>query len=220
MTVHPHVHGELLLPPLYCCINYGSSPRAWGTRSLCCYNLGKLRFIPTCMGNSNFRPSPGRQWFGSSPRAWGTHQRLKWNGYIGRFIPTCMGNSIPVKVPGEISMVHPHVHGELTRATRPARSGTGSSPRAWGTRYMVGFTRDRCWFIPTCMGNSSGELASTARPSVHPHVHGELKVRMDAFLKRIGSSPRAWGTLSATCSIPNLSRFIPTCMGNSMTACR
>ena len=78
------------------------------------FNLMKrIRFIPTCMGNSSMVLSPvsrssvhphvhgellsvgytRNDIFGSSPRAWGT-QCIDTH-IIGnnRFIPTCMGNS-------------------------------------------------------------------------------------------------------------------------------
>jgi len=52
MSVHPHVHGELVIAEDRGVHALGSSPRAWGTR----YSPDRIfhywRFIPTCMGNS------------------------------------------------------------------------------------------------------------------------------------------------------------------------
>jgi len=53
-AVHPHVCGELLKINLVCVDTNGSSPRVWGTR---CWSFKSSyfgRFIPTCVGNSNF----------------------------------------------------------------------------------------------------------------------------------------------------------------------
>jgi len=72
-------------------------------------------------------------------------------------------------------------------------------------------------FIPTCMGNSPISPPRPRTSSVHPHVHGEL---IDAVLGSIGmhgSSPRAWGTRPLCRRRGDVCRFIPTCMGNSLT---
>jgi len=154
---------------------------------------------------------------GSSPRAWGTQDKARQEVKAGRFIPTCMGNSIPVEMVRKYVAVHPHVHGELIACSGVWLVFYGSSPRAWGTPLCV-FGRvlhDR--FIPTCMGNSGREWPPAAAGSVHPHVHGELYQVAEGSGVAAGSSPRAWGT--RTCGIDRYprKRFIPTCMGNSLT---
>jgi len=45
------------------------------------------------------------------------------------------------------------------------------------------------------MGNSDLGWFEFMRPSVHPHVHGELLRRDAQEGFELGSSPRAWGTL-------------------------
>ena len=53
-------------------------------------------------------------------------------------------------------------------------------------------------FIPTCVGNSCQAIIGHWLYTVHPHVCGELCV-WDCEAGIIpGSSPRVWGTLSAT----------------------
>ena len=191
--VHPHVHGELFHLFNLCRLCYGSSPRAWGTLKAIEPDVIQLRFIPTCMGNS----APCR----SGPRA------------------------LPV---------HPHVHGELFPSGASVSFAHGSSPRAWGTLSAPCRERFRRRFIPTCMGNSQVVLISESYRfiptcmgnsfspahergmlAVHPHVHGELSSTITYLPTRIGSSPRAWGTLQNRFNIHLNSRFIPTCMGNS-----
>ena len=112
-AVHPHTHGEhnstrtIMLLPL------GSSPHAWGTRSMAWTPLWASRFIPTRMGNTSRRRC--RRWppsvhphthgehticalckwldYGSSPHAWGTRIRAISPRRYSRFIPTRMGNT-------------------------------------------------------------------------------------------------------------------------------
>ena len=194
MTVHPHVHGELAEITRDALREYGSSPRAWGTR--------------ICSRRDN-------QVTGSSPRAWGT-QNLKGTGLLWqRFIPTCMGNSRAGFTRVLEMTVHPHVHGEL-RITGPGSySADGSSPRAWGTHNIQPFLFLWSRFIPTCMGNSNKADTRCLRRPVHPHVHGELTCSSSMKIIFIGSSPRAWGTLFRRGSKFMILRFIPTCMGNS-----
>jgi len=152
---------------------------------------------------------------GSSPRAWGTHQFSSTTPTYFRFIPTCMGNSSSGRGPFADDTVHPHVHGELCRRDSVREKGAGSSPRAWGT--LDNCRAPPCCrrFIPTCMGNSLMRSEALIPPTVHPHVHGELFSFLQMPYCSCGSSPRAWGTPSASSYPLWRNRFIPTCMGNS-----
>ena len=152
---------------------------------------------------------------GSSPRAWGTRGPATHAVGHGRFIPTCMGNSWTAPRPGVPGSVHPHVHGELTVTTSGPLHGLGSSPRAWGTLFLIDYQHQHLRFIPTCMGNSNGVTKGSADTTVHPHVHGELSWSLNGKESGIGSSPRAWGTRNRGSRRINKERFIPTCMGNS-----
>ena len=49
---------------------------------------------------------------------------------------------------------------------------------------------------------------------VHPHVRGEQLVRHGEKLLTLGSSPRAWGTVTESTHGVDKVRFIPTCVGN------
>jgi len=174
--------------------NHGSSPRAWGTPVVARPRVRGGRFIPTCMGNSRWRPSPSPRGSvhphvhgelihlrtprsrvnGSSPRAWGTPTRTRDELCGGRFIPTCMGNSVVPRAGTMRRSVHPHVHGELQVWFSGILFHLGSSPRAWGTRADGEQGRSVGRFIPTCMGNSSATVHGVEPNTVHPHVHGEL----------------------------------------------
>ena len=90
--VHPHVHGELFSGGSAEDDPDGSSPRAWGTHPDVHPLNSIVRFIPTCMGNSELMRHPSlarsvhphvhgelemtitaiKVFYGSSPRAWGT----------------------------------------------------------------------------------------------------------------------------------------------------
>ena len=93
----------------------------------------------------------------------------------------------------------------------------GSSPRAWGihARPISGSLAAR--FIPTCVGNTNPLGAVAQRDPVHPHVRGEYII--PPFGSRIadGSSPRAWGILYPRHVIRDPIRFIPTCVGNTVS---
>ena len=152
---------------------------------------------------------------GSSPRAWGTRGETTTLEVEYRFIPTCMGNSVPPHTLTPRRPVHPHVHGELKQAQETGKPVVGSSPRAWGTPVRRDPSHLSIRFIPTCMGNSRSTTGPATRRSVHPHVHGELYVQTPDAGFRVGSSPRAWGTLEIAGEALEPVRFIPTCMGNS-----
>jgi len=234
-AVHPHVHGELAQAYRVAAPSYGSSPRAWGTPDVPEGAFRRVRFIPTCMGNSSLGSggtlrttvhphvhgelassrSTWASFIGSSPRAWGTPLVVQLDFEIGRFIPTCMGNSGSLTTPRRVLPVHPHVHGELGRARTSTTRMSGSSPRAWGTREYRGSRLRYARFIPTCMGNSLPANPIGSDTPVHPHVHGELAKALILEIFWDGSSPRAWGTRRGRMSETLVGRFIPTCMGNS-----
>ena len=132
-----------------------------------------------------------------------------------RFIPTGVGNSCGAKTMNTSIPVHPHGRGELVHAKRCREARGGSSPRAWGTLALFDCLDNAVRFIPTGVGNSPGENSDPSRCPVHPHGRGELKQGLIQVHVDVGSSPRAWGTLSSfTASRADL-RFIPTGVGNS-----
>ena len=85
-------------------------------------------------------------------------------------------------------------------------------------RGELGSVVSRCMlqyrFIPTCVGNWSWFAFPFPAVPVHPHMRGELLKPPMNFTKSRGSSPHAWGTGQATLGGLNMSRFIPTCVGN------
>src|SRR5690606_6743232 len=132
-AVHPHACGEHRSPiePRYA--PAGSSPRMWGTHQTAVAWMGRVRFIPTHVGNTiakRLHPicmtvhphACGEHALehdltstraASSPRMWGTHELRAGHRPVGRFIPTHVGNTI-IKL---IASLIPY----------------GSSPRMWGT---------------------------------------------------------------------------------------
>ena len=111
--VHPHVRGEHEDWQVFNVINLGSSPRAWGTPGGGGLAAVKVRFIPTCVGNTGIVPDEPEKTTvhphvrgehmttplnphrvrGSSPRAWGTLPVTPPMVGSRRFIPTCVGNT-------------------------------------------------------------------------------------------------------------------------------
>ena len=135
----------------------GSSPRVWGTVLKGKSGANLCRFIPTCVGNckcpaciiSRHTVHPHvcgeliHAYFiryiynGSSPRVWGTEAFSVSLTFFCRFIPTCVGNcSLGGFIPRNIS-VHPHVCGELSSTYTHCARWHGSSPRVWGTVFLM-----------------------------------------------------------------------------------
>ena len=217
---------------------FGSSPRAWGTRDdgIVLHDAG--RFIPTCVGNTAGTPSPAQTWpvhphvrgehssvpvstptaIGSSPRAWGTLRPGRRRVRQARFIPTCVGNTWPRARPAPRRSVHPHVRGEHSEIWLPGPPGYGSSPRAWGTLLRSRPADGEYRFIPTCVGNTGRPPATSRSPPVHPHVRGEHGSPTGVHRPSWGSSPRAWGTQRPRIGRTRGLRFIPTCVGNTSAA--
>ena len=113
--------------------------------------------------------------------------------------------------------VHPHVCGEHRLRTHKTSAASGSSPRVWGTHVPIFPALWAPRFIPTCVGNTCIVHPASILAPVHPHVCGEHFISMSRLLSRGGSSPRVWGTLAgARLPFPE-NRFIPTCVGNTIT---
>ena len=89
--------------------------------------------------------------------------------------------------------VHPHVRGEYESHARDGQPQPGSSPRAWGIRYLPQRGKDALRFIPTCVGNTGKLPTGPPDHKVHPHVRGEYTLHNVDAIRIFGSSPRAWG---------------------------
>ena len=195
-TVHPHVRGEADGRLLITASAIGSPPRAWGSRAGRPGSRHSSRFTPTCVGKprSNWERSrkctvhphvrgeaqPGASTAssvgGSPPRAWGSRKL----GRVARVEdagspPRAWGSRRPNPVTSPSNAVHPHVRGE---------AGARDRDRA-----------EPCRFTPTCVGKPKPSLTSNPEKAVHPHVRGEAKQRSEGLWNKVGSPPRAWGSL-------------------------
>ena len=131
-SVHPHACGEHHVLCDAVEVNYGSSPRMWGTPDPITVVLILERFIPTHVGNtSSLVPRHSRSPVhphacgehmsekqgagyppGSSPRMWGTRYPERDGEAAARFIPTHVGNTVFPPSPQCRIAVHPHACGE------------------------------------------------------------------------------------------------------------
>ena len=72
-------------------------------------------------------------------------------------------------------------------------------------------------FIPTCVGNTLTPALTPVFATVHPHMCGEHIVLRPFSVTGAGSSPHVWGTRRFLILSTRASRFIPTCVGNTMS---
>jgi len=156
--------------------------------------------------------------YGSSPRAWGTVGDKTQKQYPGRFIPTGVGNSAPPETQVSASPVHPHGRGEQRLCGQLIHDWSGSSPRAWGTGAPARSPPSCRRFIPTGVGNRFRPGRRRGIEPVHPHGRGEQTRKPARDRGRDGSSPRAWGTVRCNRLLDIPQRFIPTGVGNRVTA--
>ncbi len=114
--------------------------------------------------------------------------------------------------------VHPHVRGEHFETMPTEETKGGSSPRPWGTHKARQYRTNDDRFIPTSVGNTEDLSVPPCSGPVHPHVRGEHASDLAAGLAGIGSSPRPWGTLLVHEELVLFERFIPTSVGNTLSA--
>ena len=91
----------------------------------------------------------------------------------------------------------------------------GSSPRVWGTRNSPYWSLASMRFIPTGVGNTTGNKKGPFSGPVHPHGCGEHISARNSVRRRPGSSPRVWGTPDEVRIQRHKYRFIPTGVGNT-----
>ena len=193
----------------------GSSPRVWGIPDSWFISPKLGRFIPTRVGNTDtstiFRgiiavhPHACGEYCvcvrahgicsGSSPRVWGIQALRAATAAHLRFIPTRVGNTLILNSLTQTRTVHPHACGEYS----PPACTTPPPAR----------------FIPTRVGNTGTQAQGANAPSVHPHACGEYMASTPPIECVTGSSPRVWGILSQALSFNDVSRFIPTRVGNT-----
>ena len=173
----------------------GSSPCAWG-KSRAHPGLNRFRPVHPHVRGANASMSrvlPSSS--GSSPRAWGKcgHLRLKL-GAVVRFIPTCVGQMEPAGV-----------------SFTPTY---GSSPRAWGKSPKTRKAWSICTVHPHVRGaNVFRQRAVKGEARFIPTCVGQMNVLKQPFLRKSGSSPRAWGKFVEALGKSQTVRFIPTCVG-------
>ncbi len=193
MAVHPHACGEHQHGRFCFQKKDGPSPRMWGTSDRKMSVIRCMRFIPTHVGNmaistlfqyqQTVHPhacgehsvsiSSIQQMIGSSPRMWGTFIQLLKEAYPSRLIPTHVGNIWRDAKSVNISAVHPHACGEHISSGSSISTGSGSSPRMWGTFDILFVYLADMRFIPTHVGNIRKQKGSRDTRAVHPHACGE-----------------------------------------------
>ncbi len=213
--VHPHLRGEYRVVEVHLYVGVGSPPPAWGILPLSVPRLRATRFTPTCVGNTRelvrqlsaetVHPHLRGEYVGSAARV----------GDENRFTPTCVGNTVVGHERVATRTVHPHLRGEYAALWLDKLHSDGSPPPAWGIPATRSARKRLRRFTPTCVGNTCRFVAGPVVPPVHPHLRGEYVVSPWRTRDWVGSPPPAWGILTEPQREEALSRFTPTCVGNT-----
>lgn len=139
---HPHVCGEYRLKRHPRHLKGVTSPRMWGIPTVEHLAPVSIRNIPTCGGESGYASII------SHPRN----------------IPTYVRNTERIIVNFYFKQEHPNVCGEYGQRTIRRVLMCGTSPRVWGTHTEYSIESIDMRNIPTCVGNTYTEIASTQRP--------------------------------------------------------
>ena len=136
--------------------------------------------------------------FGSSPRVWGLPVPPSAGWYEERFIPTCVGFTRVYVCACACGAVHPHVCGVYYRIQGHRTAYKPVHPHVCGVYKYFYFS-------------------SIKVNSVHPHVCGVYGRWRRSGKWRRGSSPRVWGLPIPPLNDYHFPRFIPTCVGFTLT---
>ncbi len=193
LTDHPHARGDHINRETYHILDFGPSPRAWGSQYAREDARLAARTIPTRVGITGTPcPACGRKPdhphargdhvkhgivmqdnIGPSPRAWGSQPDYRRHPARGRTIPTRVGITSLLYLHNSILTDHPHARGDHLRLIAMSQLFDGPSPRAWGSlksEYRI-FRPTRT--IPTRVGITSGDLMRLISLSDHPHARGD-----------------------------------------------
>ncbi len=154
--------------------------------------------------------------YGSSPHTWGILLGSPVHSDAERFIPTHVGNTAHALQVHQLPAVHPHTRGEYLSRLGNHGLCRGSSPHTWGIPQDAQKTETQKRFIPTHVGNT--DLSHSGWPwyAVHPHTRGEYSSVSSPLTSSRGSSPHTWGIQLQEGDAPDLERFIPTHVGNTL----
>ena len=113
-SVHPHACGEHWVIGIGRQLDYGSSPRMWGTLKNTSAIKHRCAVHPHACGEHIKNCTRNGYLIGSSPRMWGTRCLITNDRRHGRFIPTHVGNTSNCYKRNSGRAVHPHACGEHT----------------------------------------------------------------------------------------------------------
>ncbi len=128
---------------------------------------------PHACGERQRHLSWKKGYIGSSPRLWGTAGGADARFDSARVIPTPVGNGSTATTRAIGGSGHPHACGERRYPERQINRRPGSSPRLWGTVFVICRTRRLARVIPTPVGNGLALIIRTLTSSGHPHACGE-----------------------------------------------
>ncbi len=149
------MRGEYVSGHITAGLDFGSPPHAWGIRSRGYPVLARVRFTPTCVGNTCIycvppvqvpvHPHMRGEYPGETeedkeltrftPTCVGnTRTYCCRDRQAVRFTPTCVGNTLLDDTAQCASAVHPHMRGEYAAQMDEQVRDNGSPPHAWGIR--------------------------------------------------------------------------------------
>jgi len=94
----------------------------------------------------------------------------------------------------------------------------GLSPLARGTHTGTSLFASAGRFIPAGAGNTSSVVIVWPSTAVYPRWRGEHRGTRMKSIAESGLSPLAWGTHNKGKEVPEIIRFIPAGVGNTMPA--
>ena len=133
--------------------------------------------------------------YGSSPPTWGIRKKRPPRPHTERFIPTYVGHTA----------INP----------RCVAAACGSSPPTWGIRLVRPVAVQHARFIPTYVGHTTRLRQIVCIFSVHPHLRGAYRIRIEYRNDFPGSSPPTWGIPRTRTHARGRDRFIPTYVGHT-----
>ena len=133
-------------------------------------------------------------------------------------IPACTGEPVSPRTLVAMSEVYPRVYGGTPSNTRAVAPSGGLSPRVRGNlarAYQLALVKRS---IPACTGEPRVDARAGRHAEVYPRVYGGTKTACSRINSVAGLSPRVRGNHLGAQDTVDMSRSIPACTGEPISA--
>ena len=155
----------------------------------------------------------------TSPHAWSKPSRLLMQRALHRNSSTCVEQTCSRRSHRRPGRKHLHMRGANRFASDPLDKDLETSPHAWSKPFGRLIQMILTGNISTCVEQTHTGPETSGHHKKHLHMRGANRMKLDAQLIEMETSPHAWSKLLVPVAKQNLRRNISTCVEQTPSAC-